>query len=141
VSVTEAAAAVDDLFRRAVESPDEIDDPVLVDWLADASDSLGPVVSKEDARVLRLAVRLARKLAGYWSERRDATLPDWRNGVDEALGSRGWEVQLDLVMNALQREPDRGLFEEAKTRFRAARFEEWMEGVAYEEWAAGGDSR
>lgn len=140
MSAIETAAAVDDLFRRAVESPDEIDDPALVDWLADASDSLGPVVSKEDARVLRLAVRLARKLAGYWSERRGASLPDWRNGVDEALGSRGWEVQLDLVMNALRREPDPGLFEEAKIRFRAARFEEWMEGVEYEEWAVGRDS-
>jgi len=141
VSVTEAAAAVDDLFRRAVESPDEIDDPVLVDWLADASDSLGPVVSKEDARVLRLAVRLARKLATYWSARPGATLPEWRNGVDEALGSRGWEVQLDLVMNALRHEPDPGLFEEAKTRFRAARFEEWMEGVGFEEWAIGRGDR
>lgn len=135
MSAIEAAAAVDDLFRRAVESPEEIDDPALVEWLADASESLGSVVPKEDARVLRLAVRLARKLAAYWSERRGSSLPDWRNGVDEALGSRGWEVQLDLVMNALREEPDPGLFEEAKTRFRAARFGEWMEGVAYDEWA------
>lgn len=137
MSAIEAAAAVDDLYRRAVESPDEIDDPVLVEWLADSSEMIGPTVSKADARVLRLVVRLARKLAGYWSERRGSSLPDWRNGVDEALGSRGWEAQLDLIMNALRREPDPGLFEEAKARFRAARFEEWMEGVGYEDWLAG----
>lgn len=135
MSAIEAAAAVDDLFRRAVEFSADIDDPALVEWLADASDLLGPVVSKEDARVLRLAVRLARKLAAYWSERSGSSLPEWRNGVDEALGSRGWEVQLELVMNALERDANPGLFEEAKTRFRAARFQEWMEGVAYEEWA------
>lgn len=137
MSAIEAAAAVDDLFRRAIESPDEIDDPVLVEWLADASELVGPQVSKEDARVLRLVVRLARKLAGYWSERPGSSLPDWRNGVDEALGSRGWEAQLDLIMNALRREPDPGVFEEAKTRFRAARFEEWTDGVSYEDWLAG----
>lgn len=141
MSAIEAVAAVDDLFRRAVESPDEIDDPALGDWLSDASDSLGSVVSKEDARVLRLAVRLARKLAGYWAERRGSTLPDWRNGVDEALGSRGWEVQLELAMNALERDASPDLFEEVKTRFRTARFEEWMEGVDYQEWVGGREAR
>ena len=141
MSAIKAAAAVDDLYRRAVENADEIDDPVLLDWLSDASDSLGPVVSKEDARVLRLAVRLARKLAGYWTERGGATLPDWRNGVDEALGSRAWEVQLELVMNALERDASPDLFQAAKIRFRAARFEEWMEGVDYEEWVGTREGR
>ena len=136
MSALEAAAAVDDLYRRAVEAPAEIDDAVLLEWLGEASELLGPVVPKEDGKVLRKVVRSARKLAAYWSET-DRSLPDWRNGVDEALGARAWEAQLDLVMNGLSRHPDPTLFDEAKTRFRAARFEEWMEGVEYEEWLAG----
>jgi hypothetical protein len=137
VSALEAAAAVDDLYRRAVETPSEIDDAILLEWLDEASEMLGPVVPKDDGRVLRKVVRSARKLAAYWSEN-DRSLPDWRNGVDEALGSRAWESQLDLVMNGLGRDPDPMLFDEAKARFRAARFEEWMEGVGYEEWLEGG---
>lgn len=136
MSALQAAAAVDDLYRRSVESPEVIDDAALLDWLGEVSDLLGPVVPKEDGKVLRRVVRTARKLAAYWSER-DRSLPDWRNGVDEALGARAWEAQLALVMNALRRQPDPGLFEEAKSRFRAARFEEWMEAVSYEEWVAG----
>jgi hypothetical protein len=137
VSALEAAAAVDDLYRRAVEAPAEIDDAVLLEWLDEASEMLGPVVPKDDGRVLRKVVRSARKLAAYWVEN-DRSLPDWRNGVDEALGARAWESQLDLVMNGLGRDPDPMLFDEAKARFRAARFEEWMEGVSYEEWVEGG---
>lgn len=137
MSALEAAAAVDDLYRRAVEAPAEIDDAALLEWLGEASEMLGPVVPKEDGKVLRKVVRSARKLAAYWSETH-RSLPDWRNGVDEALGARAWEAQLDLVMNGLSRHPDPTLFDEAKTRFRAARFEEWMEGVSYEDWLEGG---
>lgn len=137
MSALEAVAAVDDLYRRAVEAPAEIDDAVLLEWLGEVSEVLGPIVPKDDGKVLRKVVRSARKLAAYWSAT-DRSLPDWRNGVDEALGARAWEAQLDLVMNGLRRHPDPMLFDEAKTRFRAARFEEWMEGVGYEEWLAGG---
>ena len=136
MSALQAVAAVDDLYRRSVETPEAIEDAALLDWLGEASELLGPVVPKEDGRVLRRVVRSARKLASYWADR-EQTLPDWRNGVDEALGARAWEAQLELIMNALHREPDSGLFAEAKSRFRAARFEEWMEGVEYEEWLAG----
>lgn len=135
MSSLEAAAAIDDLYRRAVEEPESIDDATLLDWLGDASELLGPVVPKDDGKVLRRVVRSARKLAAYWSDS-DRDLPDWRNGVDEALGARAWEAQMDIVMQGLRRDPDPGLFAEAKSRFRAARFEEWMEGVSYEEWAA-----
>jgi len=136
VSSLEAAAAIDDLYRRAVEEPESIDDASLLEWLSEASELLGPVVEKEDGKVLRRVVRSARKLAAYWSAS-DRDLPDWRNGVDEALGARAWEAQLEIVMHGLRRDPDPGLFDEARSRFRAARFEEWMEGVAYEEWLEG----
>ena len=137
MSALEAAAAVDALYRQAVESPVAIDDSALAEWLTEVSDLLGPMVAKEDTRLLRRAARTARKLAAYWSTHDSATLPEWRNGVDEALGAQGWETALGLIMNGLARDPDAGLFAEAKDRFRNARFEEWMEGVEYEEWLAG----
>ncbi len=92
---------------------------------------------REQGKVLRKAVRTARKLARYWEERGPAELPDWRNGVDEALGGRGWQSHLDLVMNELGERPDPELFEEAKRLHRSVTFTEWMEGVTYEQWAAG----
>jgi hypothetical protein len=133
VSAVDAASWVDDLYRRAVESPSDIDDRALADWMFEAAELLGRP-DKATARVLRRVVRDGRKLAAYWSQRDGAALPDWRNGVDEALGSRGWQPQLDLVSAALEEAPDPGLFEEMRARFRAVHFQPWMEGIGYEEW-------
>lgn len=135
MSALDAVALVDDLYRRAVEDPDAIDDPLLVEWMEQAAEAIRG--DREQAKVLRKAVRTARKLARYWSEHDAGVLPDWRNGVDEALGGRGWQCQLDLVMNALGDAPDPDLFEAAKQWQRAVLFIEWMEGVDYEEWLAG----
>ena len=137
MSGTVAAALVDDLWRIAIEEPDSIDDATLSEWLAEATAALDQPVAKEPAAVMRKAVRLARKLARYWQERDASSLPDWRNGVDEALGAFGWEPQLDLVRWALDASPDPMTFDEVKTRFRAVHFTPWMEGVSYEEWLAG----
>ena len=124
----------DDLFRRAVESPLEVDDAVLAEWIEEASEVIGH--DRDQAKALRRVVRLAKKLAAYHGSRK-ASLPDWRNGVDEALGVRGWEPQLDLVRNELETAPSEALFSETKVRHRAVHFSEWMEGVGFEEWRAG----
>lgn len=134
MSALEAAAAIDDLFRRAVESPADIHEATLTEWMAEAAEALGPPGDKEGARTLRRAARLARKLAAYWQQGDPRSLPDWRNGVDEALGSRGWEPQLDLVKSALEAEPDPALFAEVGNRYRAVHFQPWMEGITFEEW-------
>jgi hypothetical protein len=136
--VNGAAAArwVDDLYRRAVEEPDGIDDAALAEWMAGAEDLVG-AVDKAIGRILRRVVRDARKLAVYWSSRDASGLPDWRNGVDEALGARGWEPQLDLVTADLAAAPTREVFEEMGERYRAVHFQPWMEGVSFEEWMEG----
>lgn len=136
MSVVVVASLIDDLWRRAIEDPVAIDDATLSEWLSEASAELGTPPAKEAARVLRKAVRSARKLASYWEQRDAATLPDWRNGVDEALGALGWEPQLDLVRWGLEDSPDPATFDEVKVRFRAVHFTPWMEGVPYEEWLA-----
>lgn len=125
---------VDDLFRRAVQTPEVIDEPLLIEWMEQAAD--GVRGDRAAARALRRAVRMSRKLARYWGDRDPSVLPDWRNGVDEALGGRGWQPQLDLVMASLAASPSPELFEEARSRNRAVHFTEWMEGVSYEQWLA-----
>lgn len=137
MSAVAVTAFVDDLWHRAVSDPSSVDDPALVEWLAEASAMMGERIPKEPAAVLRKVVRLARKLAGYWRAHDPASLPDWRNGVDEALGAAGWEPQLDLVVWSLENSPDPATFDEVKRRFRVTRFTPWMEGVSYEEWLAG----
>ncbi len=126
---------VDDLYRRAVDSPQDIDESLLIEWMEQASDATG--FDRQQAKVLRKVTRIARKLAAYWQEHDGSGLPDWRNGVDEMLGGRGWQCQLDILTNGLEAAPDEELFDAAKERHRAAHFTEWMEGVSYEEWFAG----
>lgn len=132
MSVLDAVALVDDLYRRAVQGADTVDDLLLAEWMEHAGEAVG--FDRRQAKALRKAVRTARRLSRYWSERAGTELPDWRNGVDEALGARGWQVHLDLVMNALDADPDPELFEEARRLHRSVTFTEWMEGVSYEEF-------
>jgi len=133
VSALDAAELVDSLYRRAILSSDEIDDAALAEWMEEAFEAVGH--DRVQAKALRAAVRFSRKLATYYSTPR-ATLPDWRNGVDEALGARGWEPQLDLVRHDLATAPGPDLFEAMKVRHRAVHFTEWMEGVSFEAWRA-----
>jgi len=135
VNTGELASRIDDLYRRAVEHPEQIDDPALIEWTESTREIAGH--DRNQAKVVRRAIRTARKLARYWSERDPSTLPDWRNGVDEALGSQGWQAQLDTLRFSLEQRPDPELFERVKERHRLVHFTEWMEGVSYEEWLEG----
>lgn len=134
MSALDAAELVDGLYRRAIETPTEVDDASLAEWMEEAFEAIAH--DRTQAKALRAAVRLGRKLAAYYSTPR-AALPDWRNGVDEALGTRGWEPQLDLVRHELTRAPSVDLFAAMKDRHRAVHFTEWMDGVSYEEWRPG----
>jgi hypothetical protein len=121
----------DRLYRRAIESPGDIDDTALAEWMGEAAEVVGN--DRDLGRALRKAVRSARKLARYFGTK-PAQLPDWRNGVDEALGSRGWEPQLELVRGELSASPSEEAFLEVKARHRAVHFTEWMEGVSFADW-------
>lgn len=134
MSALDAAALVDALYRRAVESPHEIDDAALEEWMAEAAEAIAH--DRTLIRPLRAAVRFGRKLAAYCTSR-GSHFPDWSNGVDEALGTRGWEPQLDLVRHELESTPTADAFEAMKVRHRAVHFTEWMEGLSFDEWRAG----
>lgn len=117
--------SVDELYERAVVDAPSLDDEFLARWLEDIAAAMEPPVDREVARCLRKAARTAGRLSRKWADRDPSSLPDWRNGVDEVLGSQGWKVQLDLVLRGLDLEPDRELYEEARERYRAVHFTEW----------------
>ena len=131
MSALAAAVLVDDLYRQAVTTPSAIDDAALTEWMEQAMEAVA--YDRAMAKPLRAAVRHARRLASRL-ERGVQRFPDWRNGVDQVLGTRGWEPQLDLVRLGLEQAPDADLFAAVKERHRAVHFTEWMEGVGYEEW-------
>lgn len=133
MSALDAAELVDGLYRRAVLSPEAIDDAALAEWMEEAFAAVGH--DRVQAKALRAAVRSARKLVAYYSVPR-AALPDWHNGVDEVLGARGWEPQLDLVRHEFASAPSADLFAAVKERHRGVHFTEWMEGVSFEAWQA-----
>ena len=129
------AAGIDDLYRRAVESPAEVGETMLMEWAETTTNETGS--DRDQAKVVRRVIRTARKLARYWSEHDSSVLPNWRNGVDEALGGTGRQAQLDTLRFALEQAPNRELFDLVRERHRQVHFTEWMEGVDYEEWVEG----
>lgn len=131
MSALETLELVDGLYRSAILEPATIDDPSLAEWMEAAAESVA--LDREQIKVLRKVVRHARKLAATFSSRR-AEFPDWRHGVDEVLGARGWEPHLDLVRRELASHPSEEVFAAVKQWHRAVHFTEWMEGVPFEEW-------
>lgn len=130
-------AAIDDLFRRVAEEPSAWGEEAQAEWLAETA--AWAEGDKEILRALRRAARLSGRLARYWSdpERAERRPADWRQAVDAALGSRGWEPSLSVAMAGLEREPSPVLFFEVARRWRQVHFAAWMEGVSFEEWLAG----
>ena len=126
--------SLDRLYRQAVEASDSIDASAVEDWLLASVADLGDPLPRPLGRALRRAARTVVRLAAYWQTRDASVLPDWRNGVDEAMGSRGWEPQLEIARAALEATPDPELFEEVARLHRTVHFNPWLEGVSYEEW-------
>lgn len=132
-------AAMDDLYRRAAAEPDAASEEMLAGWLEEVLVTLPAPVDKELARRVRRAARLAGRLGRYWADPdRAAHRPaDWRQAVDAALGSRGWEPSLEVARLGLEAEPSPALFEEVRRRWPQVHFSPWMEGMGYEEWLRG----
>jgi hypothetical protein len=132
-------AAMDALLERAAATPSSCDDELLAAWLQETLGALEPPVERALAREVRRAARLAGRLARYWADpARAAQRPaDWRQAVDAALGSTGWEPSLEVARLGLEQAPSPALFEEVRRRWRQVHFAPWQEGVTYEEWLAG----
>lgn len=131
-------AAMDALYERVATDPTACGDELLSAWLQDTLGGLEPPVDKALAREVRRVARLAGRMARYWADpERAPHLPaDWRQAVDAALGSTGWEPSLEVVRLGLEVAPSAALFEEVRQRWRQVHFAPWMEGVGYQEWLA-----
>lgn len=129
--------AVEALYRRAVEEPESVGDEELAGWLAELA-TADPAMDGRFAGEAAKAARRARRIARYWSEpgRDPARLPDWRNGVDEALGAAAWRPALAIARRGLEIAPDREIYGRVQELFRVVHFLPWMEGVSFEEYLA-----
>jgi len=129
-------AAMDALYQRTAADPGACGDELLATWVDDLLAALEPPVDRALAREVRRAARLAGRLARYWTDpARASRLPgDWRQAVDGALGSRGWEPSLEVARRGLEAEPSPALFDEVRRRWRQVHFAPWMEDVTYQEW-------
>lgn len=129
-------AAIDSLFEQAAADASAGGDEYLAGWLEEALALAGVPADKELARQVRRAARLGGRLGRYWADpdRAPRRPADWRQAVDAALGSRGWEPSLEVARRGLEIEPSPALFEEVRFRWRQVHFAPWMEGVTYQEW-------
>jgi hypothetical protein len=128
-------SSLDGIYERVLADPAGVRDADLLSWAGEAMSTLEQPVDRRIMRDVRRVVRLARRLANFWSERSAAE--DWRSAVDEALGSRGWQPTLDLARRTLDEDPSPELFEEVQFRFAVVHFRPWNEGVSYDEYLAG----
>jgi hypothetical protein len=128
--------ALDGIYEQVVADPAGVREGDLVSSAGEALSVMEPPVDRRIAREVRRVVRLARRLAEFWSEpdRAERMPADWRSAVDEALGSRGWQPTLEIVRLGLDGDPSPELFEETRYRFAIVHFRPWMEDVTYEEY-------
>jgi hypothetical protein len=131
-------AAMDALYEQAAADPATGSAESLAAWLEEVLAGMEPA-DRELAREVRRAARLAGRLARYWADPAQAARrpADWRQAVDGALGSRGWEPSLQVARLGLEREPSPALFEEVRRRWPQVHFAPWLEGIGYDEWRAG----
>lgn len=125
--------SLDRLFEQAVLDPDACDDATIATMAEDVLNSLAEAPPREVVRAFNSGLRRARRLRSYWSAS-DGELSDWRTGVDEALGTQGWQPGLDLAKAALEASPEPELFEEVKDRYRRVHFQPWADGESYDQW-------
>lgn len=131
--------AIEDLYRRAVEDSEGIGDEALAGWLEGAVSAMDAPPDRVTAREAAKAARRARRVARYWSvpDRDGSHLPDWRNGVDEALGAAAWRPSLEIARRGLEIDPGPEVYAVVQDLFRIVHFQPWMEGVSFEEYLAG----
>ena len=139
-SLLSVVESLDHIYERVMADPD-VREGDLLSWVGESLMALEPPVDKRIAREARRVGRLARRLGEFWSrpEMEGKAPEDWRSGVDEALGSRGWQPTLDIIRFGLENDPSPDLFEEMQFRFAVVHFRPWLEGTDYESYLSSRD--
>lgn len=124
---------IDQLYELSVTEPQRCTEQLYVDWAEGVAG--GPDVDKVSARYIRRSLTMARKLAGFWSDRGTAKGPqDWRSRVDLALGARAWRPQLDLAEYLLERDGSSEAFEVVSALFPVVNNQPFLDGMTFEQW-------
>jgi hypothetical protein len=129
----------DDLYRSVVTEPQRWSDPLFGEWMEAAAVAV-PALSRDEARAVRGIVRIAMKLAAFWSSppaERYAAEDDWMARVDIAVGAPAWRPTLDLARAALEAEPSPDLYRQVAERFRLVTNQPFLGGAGFDEWLAG----
>ncbi len=125
-------AAVASLYEGVVTDPDRWNDQMFIDW-ADAV-AMDGSITKDEARQVRRAVNVARKLKRFWSEATHRSDLGWESRVDLVLGPRAWRPMLELAEIRLAATRDADAFDEVARLFRLVNQDEFMDGIDYAAW-------
>jgi len=132
-------AMADELYRSAVTEPDRWNEAAFAEWI-DAAAAAAPEASPEEVRALRRVVRMAMRLATFWSSPAaggHAGETEWMARVDLAAGPPAWRPTLDLGEAALAADPSPELFRHVAERFRLVTNQPFLGGAGFDEWLAG----
>ena len=125
-------STVEALYEAVVTDPGSWNEQMFVDW-ADSAVSDGPV-SKDEAKYVRRALRIAQKLRAFWA---DAPVrPDlgWESRVDLALGPKAWRPVLELAEAQLRSKRSEEAFTDVASLFPLVNGDEFLDGRSFDEW-------
>jgi hypothetical protein len=124
--------AVEALYEAVVTDPGSWSEQMFVDW-SDSVVADGPV-SKDEAKYVRRAMRIAQKLLAFWI---DAPVrPDlgWASRVDLALGPRAWRPVLELAEAQLRDSRSEEAFTDVACLFPLVNGDEFLDGMNFDDW-------
>jgi hypothetical protein len=130
--VSGLVSTVEALYEAVVTDPGSWNEQLFVDW-TDSVVSDGPV-SKDEARYVRRALRMAQKLRSFWA---DAPVrPDlgWESRVDLALGPKAWRPVLELAEAQLRNTRSEAAFTDVASLFPLVNGDEFLEGMNFDDW-------
>jgi hypothetical protein len=124
--------AVEALYEAVVTDPSSWNEQMFVDW-SESVVADGPV-SKDEAKYVRRALRMAQKLRAFWIDapvRRDL---GWESRVDLALGPRAWRPVLDLAEAQLRNSRSEEAFTDVANLFPLVNGEKFLDGMNFDDW-------
>jgi hypothetical protein len=124
--------AVEALYEAVATDPGSWTEQTFVDW-ADSVTSDGPL-SKEEAKYLRRALRMAQTLRAFWANAPARPDLGWESRVDLALGPRAWRPVLDLAESQLRTSRNEEAFTEVARLFPLVNGDEFLDGANFVDW-------
>lgn len=124
--------AVEALYEAVVTDPGSWNEQMFVDW-SESVVADGPV-SKDEAKYVRRALRMAQKLRVFWIDapvRRDL---GWESRVDLALGPRAWRPVLDLAEAQLRNSRSEEAFTDVANLFPLVNGDKFLDGMNFDDW-------